>query len=479
VFLNLQIDNAGSVSQSTDTIGLDTINPTGSIVINGGDAWTNTTSVSLTLVYDDATSGVVDVRYSNDGSSWSDWETPSSSKEWTLGTSNGIKTVYYEIRDAAGIISQFTDIIGLDTVDPTGSIDINSGDAWTNSSDVFLTLTYDDATSGVVDVRYSNDGISWTPWEDPSGTRSWTLSIGDADVKPVYYQTRDLSGRISQFSDTIGLDTAVPTGSIIINGGDLWTTSIVVTLSLTYTDATSGVDQVRYSNDGTLWTAWEDPGVSRSWTLSSGDGTKTVYFQIKDEAGLFFQTTDTIDFDTTDPTGSIEINNGDMWTNTTSVFLTLVFNDITSGVHQVRYRNDGDIWTTWEDPSDTLFWTLSPGDGTKTVYYEIRDNAGLTFQTTDSIVLDTEIPTGSIEINGGNTWASSNDVTLSLTYDDYTSGVFQVRYSNDGSSWTAWEDPSVSRSWTLSSGDGSKIVYYEIKDNAELICNFWCPRSTL
>jgi hypothetical protein len=157
----------------------------------------------------------------------------------------------------------------------------------------------------------------------------------------VYYEIRDTAGLIFQDTDTIGLDTTDPTGSIIINTDDPWTSSTSVTLTLTYNDATSGVDKVRYSNDGSSWTAWLDPGATYPWTLTSGDGTKTVYYEIRDNVGLIIQDTDTIGLDTTDPTGSIIINNGDAWTNSTSVTLTLTYNDATSGVDKVRYSNDG------------------------------------------------------------------------------------------------------------------------------------------
>jgi hypothetical protein len=288
-------------------------------------------------------------------------------------------------------------------------------------------LTYDDITSGVTEVRYSNDGSSWTAWEDPSDTRDWILTSGDG-IKTVYYEIRDNAGLITQTTDIIELDTSGPTGSIIINDNDAWTSATNVILTLTYDDDTSGVDQVRYSNDGISWTSWEDPSDTRDWILASGEGTKTVYYEVKNNAGLTYQTTDSIGLDTIDPIGSIIINDDNVWTNITSITLTLTSNDATSGIDQVRYSNDGISWTTWETPSVNKLWTLSTGDGiSKTVYYEIRDNAGLTYQATDTIGLDTADPTGSIIINDNDIWTNITSVTLNLTYNDATSGVFEVR----------------------------------------------------
>ncbi|MFX0075469.1 MAG: hypothetical protein ACFE96_08510, partial [Candidatus Hermodarchaeota archaeon] len=464
-------DNALLVSQFTDTIVLDTTTPTGSIIINDGDTWSNSTSVTLSLTYGDATSGVLEVRYSNDGSSWSAWEAPGATRVWTLTSGDGTKTVYYEVKDNAGLISQFTDTIDLDATAPTGSIIINNGNTWTNTTSVTLSLTYDDTTSGVLEVRYSNDGSSWSAWESAGATKVWTLFTSDG-TKTVYFEVKDNALLVSQFTDTIILDTAAPTGSIIINNGDTWTNTTSVTLLLTYGDTTSGVLEVRYSNDGSSWTAWEGPSGNRVWTLTGGDSTKTVYYEIKDNAGLISQFTDTIDLDTTAPTGSIIINNGDTWTNSTSVTLSLTYGDASSGVAEVRYSNDGSSWTSWEAAGATRAWTLTGGDGSKTVYYEVKDNAGLVSQFTDTITLDATAPTGSIIINDGDTWTNTTSVTLSLTYGDATSGVLEVRYSNDGSSWTAWEAAGATRAWTLASGDGTKTVYYEVKDNALLVSQF-------
>ncbi len=51
---------------------------------------------------------------------------------------------------------------------------------------------------------------------------------------------------------------------------------------------------MRYSNDGSAWTAWEATGAIRAWTLVGVDGTKTVYYEVKDNAHLISQFSDTI-----------------------------------------------------------------------------------------------------------------------------------------------------------------------------------------
>jgi hypothetical protein len=472
-------DNAGQDSiVYTDSIVLDNVVPTGSVMINNGDAFTTSPSVALTLTANDPGSGVYRVRYSNDGTWDSEaWENFSPTKPWTLSAVGGDKTVYYQIRDNAGLESMFSDTIVLDTAPPTGSVKINSDNEYTTSGSVILHLTANDATSGVYRVRYSNDG-DWDTesWTSFSSSKSWSLSSGDG-TKTVYYQVSDNAGLTSTFSDSIVLDTAVPAGSVVINDGAAFTSSASVTLTLTAIDQTSGVYRVRISNDGTWdtesWTAFSE---TEDWTLSPGNGVKTVYFQIEDRAGYTSSTySDSITLSTRAPTGSIIINGDNETTTSNSVTLSLTYQDEYSNVDKVRYSNDG-IWDNeaWETPTATKSWSLTSGDEVKTVYYQMRNTMGLVSSTySDTIVLDTVPPRGSILINNGDESTNQYSVTLKLTANDLTSGVFQVRYSNDGAWDTeSWENFSSTKEWTLSSGEGSKTVHYQIKDRAELVSVF-------
>ena len=76
-----------------------------------------------------------------------------------------------------------------------------------------------------------------------------------------------------------------------------------VTLTLSATDALTGVTQMRFSNTGTSYSAAEAYATTKAWTLTTGAGTKTVYVQYKDAAGNWSAAvTDTIVLDTTAPT---------------------------------------------------------------------------------------------------------------------------------------------------------------------------------
>jgi len=188
--------------------------------------------------------------------------------------------------DDAGWLDQF---VVSETTPPTGSVVINSGQSYTTSPDVLLSLTYDDGDgSGVSGMRFSNNGSTWSSWEKPAAAKAWTLPAGDG-YKTVRVQFRDKSGNVSaRYSDYILLDAAAPTGSILINGNQSVTASQNVTLNLTWDDGTgSGVSRMRFSNDGATWSPWEPVAATKAWALAGATpGHYTVRVQYRDRAGL-------------------------------------------------------------------------------------------------------------------------------------------------------------------------------------------------
>jgi hypothetical protein len=164
------------------------------------------------------------------------------------------------------------------------------------TSNVTATLSAADDSSGVEKIEYSFDNNTWLTYSNP-------FRITTEGSNPVYYRAFDKDGNIETAKlQVINIDKTCPSDSIRINEGATYTSSTAVTLSLTSTDKTSGVSQVRYSNDGNWDTElWETPASAKAWFIPGGDGTKTIYFQIIDRAGLISETSDTIILDTTPP----------------------------------------------------------------------------------------------------------------------------------------------------------------------------------
>lgn len=81
--------------------------------------------------------------------------------------------------------------------------------------------------------------------------------------------------------------------SISINGGASSTRSRSVVLSV----SASGAAEMRFKNENLSWSAWQPYAAQKTWTLSSGYGTKTVWLQCRDACGYMSQqASDTISY---------------------------------------------------------------------------------------------------------------------------------------------------------------------------------------
>lgn len=95
-------------------------------------------------------------------------------------------------------------------------------------------------------------------------------------------------------------------------------------------------------------------------------------------------------YDASQPTASVQINNGSATTNQVNVWLDMTSADTGSGVDQVRISNNGTDWTTWQSYQASLSWTIPALDRRDhTVYVQVKDKAGnISATASDEITLD-------------------------------------------------------------------------------------------
>jgi len=354
---------------------------------------------------------------------------------------------------------------------------------WSASDDYAL-------DSVTVQYRYSEDKNIWSRWtsvtildgasgKDAFGTVSFMATDGEG-----FYEfkawAKDISGRSEAPTmdpeAEAALDITAPTGSIVINGGDEYTTDQMLNLTMTWNDTMTELNgtpeqvSMQLSLDGVLWEPWTPALETLLYAVQDTDGVKSMFYRVKDAAGLVSETyNDTIYLDKAAPNGTITINEGDDWTKSVDVTLTLSSQDGSSGVAEMRISNEaigGD--EPWENPLDTKQWTLPEGEGTATVYYQVRDYAGLLSEVySASISLDTVAPTGSIVINDGDETADDPTVTLTLTYEDATSGVSKVRFMDEAVGGDEpWDNPVETKEWDLGETGGVMTVYFQVMDLA-------------
>jgi chitodextrinase len=194
-----------------------------------------------------------------------------------------------------------------DTTPPNVSVTAPTNGA-TVSGSVAVNATATDNV-GVAGVQFLLDGASLGA-EDTTAPYSvtWNTTTASPGTHVLSARARDAAGN-TQTSSTVSVtvnntvDTQPPTGTIVINGNAAATNSRTATLTLSATDTQGAVTQMRFSNTGSSFSTAEGYATTKTWTLTNGAGTKTVYVQFRDAAGNWSGSfTDSIVLDTTAPT---------------------------------------------------------------------------------------------------------------------------------------------------------------------------------
>ena len=248
---------------------------------------------------------------------------------------------------------------------------------------------------------------------------------------------QDTKGNLSdKGSDSIIYDATSPSStSLSVDTGNIATNSQIVTLSLTASDAVGVTGH--YSSESATTPDLSDSGWTSvssattysgtaNFTMSSGEGTKTVYAWFRDFAGnISVANNDTIILDQSAPSGSVSINSGASSTNSSSVTLTLT---VTDGIGVTGYYVSNSSSTPtistsgWTSISSTtsysgsLSHTLGSGCNPY-VYVWFRDSGGnISATSSDTItsVSSTTSLSGSWSNSGGQSYTSSGNPRYNL-----------------------------------------------------------------
>lgn len=506
------LDNVSAAIKNTIT--LDTVAPTGEVIINNGAQYTGGTNVSLTLKASDAYK-VAGYYKSNSAeaplAATPGWVTVTKATVMVNTVSHaipsdpGMATVHVWFKDAGGNISaDITNTITLDTSPPAGTLVVKGGAAFSNSVKVVLTLNGadDNRMAGFYKSNIGNTPSASAPgWIATSASASVTNTVNHSlaagtGTKTVYAWYKDAAGNVSPvISNTIVLDVTPPTGSVTINGGSTITNSPSVTLALNASD-NNNVAGYYASNlaapplsNAAGWVMVPQAAIfsdTISHTLTAGSGLKTVYVWYMDFLGNVSATlTNTVTLDVTPPTGSVAINNGVSLTNSPSVKLKLSASD--TGNVAGYFKSNTNTPPLASDPgwtdvtpattfAATVNHTVAAGSGSRTVYVWYKDALGnVSTAFGNSITLDTVAPTGVVVINNGAQITNSTSLSLTLKSADVykVAGYYKSNAGTaplaDTAGWVAVaQATSVINTVThaVAAGSGQKTVHVWFKDVA-------------
>ena len=303
--------------------------------------------------------------------------------------------------------------------------------AYTGGASIHLTAT-DAGTSGVSVTWSSLNGGRWTIGTDVSvgapvtGSRSYTLQFYSVDHARNAETTRSVAFTVSSVADTTA---PVTTSSLSPAAGAIYRTTQTVTL--TATDAASGVKATYYRIDTGAWTQ------ATSFTVPEGLHTFGWYSVDNANNSEAIHTSNLFRVDTIAPVTTSSAVNGQTYVGGQTVTLTPA-DPGGSGVASTWYRLDGGALTAGSSipiaapasgsASHTLTWysidVATNQEATRTATFTVQ-----------AVVIDTTPPvtTSSFNPAANAVFKANQPVTLSAT--DNASGVKATYYRIDAAAF--------------------------------------------
>jgi Matrixin len=230
--------------------------------------------------------------------------------------------------------------------------------------------------------------------------------------------------------------TEGPYGTMTINGGDQYATSLTVTVDSSVVGAAS----MRLSCDGGAWSAWQDYAGATQVTLPAGEGQHTIAADYKDAEGAPLALSDDITVDTVAPgvtglassTHQVETT----WYANSAPAFTWSATDA-SGIGGYSWTLDhaaGTLPDTTTDGAAAAASLSTVADGTWYFHVRAQDGAGNWGPAATRMVRIDTTPPQTVAHGGGEAW-HRGPVKIKLSAGDAGSGVDYTSYSLDGGDW--------------------------------------------
>ena len=310
---------------------------------------------------------------------------------------------------------------------------------------------------------YQPQGIHqfWDGW----GARFPDLATRVGPLSSIYYHYGIDKDRYVPYGVTLSIGSP---GSLIPS----WTSTRDVTLTVGGDDYGSGVSRMRFSENGVVgdWQKWtaQDPDwtVLSPWTLSSGDGPKTVAVQLQDLKGQQSPwVSATVNLDTLAPevSGLASPTHADpsRWYADKSPVFTWNAASDASGVAGYSCSIDREPTSV---PAATVNSTVTTTrgvdlyDGIWCVHVRACDRLGNWGPTATLGARIDSIRPVTTASGADDAWHNS-PVTLTFAAEDSLSGVAGTEYALDGGAWTSGASVTVGT-------DGEHTVSYRSLDAA-------------
>ena len=449
---NLEATNQGYVNIDTAA----PVTTASGLAASASTGWQNSAQ-SVTLTASDSVSGVATTYYTIDGGAP---QTYAAATPIAVTVEGSHHLTYWSVDGAGNIEAPVgSGYVNLDLTKPT--VTDSAGSAWHNGQ-VTVTLTPNDAGSGVATTRYRQQGDQ--TWLTASGNAFTVAAPADHSNDGTHsyeYQAIDNAGNASAplGACTVKIDTRMPVTSALglqTDNHSGWQNT-AQTVTLTGGDGSgAGVSSTSYKLNGGTTQAYTTP-----FNVATAGSTAVSYWSV-DGAGNSEAPAKVgyVNLDQTPPT--VTDDSDPAWHNSDVVVQLTPADGGGSGANGTQYRPTGT--QDWLATADNAFTVSAPGtganDGIHTFDYRATDNAGNASTTgACTVKIDTQAPlttaTG-LQADNHSGWQTSAQ-TVTLSPSDAGSGTAVTYYTLDG---------GARKTYTAGfsvSGDGRhRVVYWSV-----------------
>jgi len=483
-------DQLHTTAATARTINIDNTAPTVSLSSPATNNWTTDTTPDFVFTVTDALSTsfncVLDINGTNYGTNTSVLNNTATTI--TANTALAENTGYswnVNCTDLAGKAAQGTArTINVDATAPTVSLSSPATNNWTNDpTPDFVFIVTDNVNGTTTCTLYINStmyGTNATVVNNTATTITANASISQNTAYSWWINCSDQLQTTAATARTINIDTTAPANPSLAltdatTGNVSYSNSATVSVSISGASDNLGTvyyllnetDSTQPAADDARWTAT----APTTYAFNATTGDRIVYLWVRDNAGNINTTnvTDTINIDTTapgDPTIALtDASDGSAtYTDSTTINISITGEDADVNawlVSESASSQPAETNSSWVATEPVQF-TISSGDGLKTVYVWVKDKAGNinAVATSDTITLDTLQPDSII------TYPTNASYKNSVTYiggtaSDGGAGVnyVDVRIYNGSMYWNsssgawgsteAWLRASGTTTWNL------------------------------
>jgi hypothetical protein len=364
--------------------------------------------------------------------------------------------IWYDCNSTIGCQDGYS-CIANDCINDTIAITINNlgqtgfeqtNNEYTSSRSVVLELNFNKSMSN--NCRYSNDMVTWTPWETCQTFKFWYLTTGEG-LKTVYYNVNKTDGNQTIVNDTIYfepegkyLDVTAPSYPTISDEGDYtnsddslyasWTGANDPELFFTGTSLRYEYKIYDNTSEVNLSDTWTSAGtniyVNATGLNLTHNHTYTFIVRVSNSANLTDNSmSDGIIVDLISPNITLSCShNEDEWSNNNTVFFNWSATENT--IEGYSYTTDNSLSTVPDNILETDSNSLTKeikSDGKYYFHIKAKDLAGNFGPTIHYgyIGIDTTSPQIPV-INNPQRFAESENLTFSWTAYDSGSGIVNV-----------------------------------------------------